>query len=148
MNFSYIQQHNLWLFQYGSRNGNSLQLATRQLHAALADPCLVPIAKCKYLVVYGSSLACVINFFVSRIKPRVPNVVDDRIVEKNGILWHDANVRTQTVQVHIPDILAVNSDAAVRHVVEPVEQFQYGTLAGARLTNEAGITVSIDTPYK
>lgn len=94
---------------------------------------------------YGSSLACIVDFVVSCIKSRISNVVDDRVVEENGILWHYANVRTQAVEVYVPNILAVDSNASFSNVVEAIKQFQYGTLSGAGLADKAAAMISILT---
>lgn len=85
----------------------------------------------------GGSFASIIYFFVSCVEPSIANIVHDGIVEQHRALRDNANVRTQAVDVDISDVLTINANASLGHVVESIEQFQDGTLAGAGLPNKA-----------
>lgn len=70
---------------------------------------------------YGGGFARIVYFFVTCIEPSIANIVHDGIVEQNRALRDNANVRTQAVEVDIPDILAIDANAALGHIVEPIE---------------------------
>ena len=57
-------------------------------------------------------------------------------VEQRRLLRHDADCAAQTLLRHIADILAIDEDAALRHVVEAVEQLKDGRLARAALADD------------
>jgi hypothetical protein len=51
------------------------------------------------LIMYASSLACFVDFFIARVDVAISNIVDDGIVEHEGVLGHDTNSITEAVYV-------------------------------------------------
>lgn len=69
----------------------------------------------------GGSFACIMYFFIGCVKPSIANVVHHGIVEENGALWDNADVSTQAAYVNVSDILTINANATLSHVVESIE---------------------------
>lgn len=85
----------------------------------------------------GGSLASLVNFLVSGVKPGIANIVHDGVVEQDRALRDNADLGTQAMKVDTCDVLAVNPNESSRHVVESIKKLQDSALAGAGLSNEA-----------
>ena len=69
-------------------------------------------------------------FFTSRGHP-VSDVVLDGGVEQEDVLLDDTHVAAQRRQSNVPNVLVIDTDAALRNFVEPWQQIYYGRLAAA-----------------
>ena len=73
----------------------------------------------------------VLDLVLRRTDAAVGDVVADRVVEQHGVLRHHADRRAQAFLRHVADVLAVDPDAALGHVVEAEQQPADGGLARA-----------------
>ena len=94
------------------------------LAAQLADARLVA-ARQVHDEVVGEGLAGRRLHLLRRRPPRaVGDVVEDRVVEQDHLLRHDADLLAQAAQVDGAEVVAVDEDAAVVGVVEARQQAQ------------------------
>ncbi len=78
------------------------------------------------------SAACGGDDFIGRgVGPAVGDVFADRAVEQGGVLGHHGDGPTQGLLGHPRDVLAVDQDAPLLDVVEPLDQLDEGGLARA-----------------
>lgn len=84
------------------------------------------------------SFASLVNLLVSRVQPGIANIVQDGVVEQDGLLGDNANLSTQAVKINMRDVLAINADAPLGHVVESIEQLQDSALTGPGFSNKTG----------
>ncbi len=71
-----------------------------------------------------------------RTGPRIGNVFREAAMKQDGLLLNDRNLRTQRGLRGLRDILAIDRDAAFRHVVEPLNQLHERGLARTGMTHE------------
>src|SRR5690606_1513123 len=72
-------------------------------------------------------------FYIIQLEPGVHEgeILEDRTRKEKDILEHNGQVRSQVVELVIPDIPAIDSDAAIVHIIESVEQVDDSRFAGA-----------------
>ena len=132
----FVEQQDRRVLQEGARNRDALPLAARQLDAAVADhggeafrQGLDEIAarrdrRAQHLVVGG-------------VRPAVADIFQDRAMEQRDILRHHRDRLAQALLRDPRDVLAVDGDAALLHVVEPLQQHEQGGLAAAGLADQS-----------
>ncbi|KAI6758246.1 hypothetical protein HG530_010486 [Fusarium avenaceum] len=116
-----------------------LAFTSRQLQPPLSDLGLVAIREIQYTLMDIGSLARLVHVFFRRIRSGVEQVVHDGSVEQNRILGHHTDISTEAVELEIPKVVAVNSDGAVRDVVEAEEEFERGRFAAAGFSNNGSL---------
>lgn len=82
------------------------------------------------------SLACLKHILLCRIRSRIQQIVHDGRVEQHGILRHDTDVSAYAVELDISQIMAINGNRTVCHVVEAEEKLERGGLSTARLADD------------
>ena len=128
----FVQDQDARVLQDGARDGDPLLLAARQLQAAFADPGVVTVRQAQDEVVHLGEPRRLLDLLLARAGAAIGDVVADRIVEQHGVLRHHADRRAQAVLGHVADVLPVDQDAALGHVVEPEQQAADGGFARAR----------------
>ena len=68
--------------------------------------------------------------------PAVADGLHDAGGEEEHVLLHHADIPPQALLGHVPDVVAVDGDAALPHVVEPGDQVAQGGLAAAGGTHD------------
>jgi len=119
-----------------ARGGDALALAAGELDAAFADEC--PHAVRQILDEIAARRECRIEHLLIRgIEPAVANVLHDRTVKQRNVLRDDADGFAQAVLRNPRDILFVDQDPAVLHVVEALQQRKQRRFAAAGMTDPA-----------
>src|SRR6266705_2607243 len=95
-----VKHIDFWLSHQGTRDRETLLLATGDIHAALGD--------------HGIKL--VLHFLDEFARLR------DLSREEHGLLWHKTDFRAQMLLRHLADIEAVNQDAATVDIVKARNQ--------------------------
>ena len=67
----------------------------------------------------------------------VTDVFHDRAMKQRDVLRHDADRVPQALLRHAGDVLSVDQDAAVLHVIEALQQREQRRLAAARAADQA-----------
>ena len=113
------------------RDRQPLPLPAGQALAAFADPRIVLLRQLDDELVRVSGTSRRLD--VGRTRPGRPvgDVARDALVEKDGLLRHDADLRAQGLERHIADVDAVHQDHSRRHVEESGDQVHERGLAGA-----------------
>ena len=76
------------------------------------------------------------DLLVRRVRPSEPEVRRDRPREKHRFLRHKADPVPEIVNIHVPDIHAVDLHTPLRRIEEPRNQVDERRLAGARASDE------------
>lgn len=84
------------------------------------------------------------DFLVRGTRSTVPNVVQDRPVEQGSVLWHDANVGSQGLQVKVANIGAVDRDGALTRLKEAKQEFENGGFTATAGSNDRHASSSWD----
>ena len=111
---------------------HALLLAARELEPAFADHRLVAVRHRHDLVVDRGCARGRLDLGRRRVGSAVGDIVIDGIVEQHGVLRDDPDRGADARLGDAPDVLAVDGDLAVGHVVEPVEQARQGRFPGTR----------------
>ena len=67
----------------------------------------------------------------------IPDIVSDVLIKEDGVLRYDANGLSKRILGDFGDILSVDEDASVVHVVKPEQKTNDGGFAAARGTHES-----------
>src|SRR5262249_41964749 len=127
-----------------ARDRDALALAARQLDAAVAHHGGEALWKMmNELVATGRRRGCR-DLVVGCVRPSVPDVLHDRAVKQRGILRHHRYAGAQTLLSHPGDVLAIDQDAAVLHIVEPLQQRKQSRFSGARCTDQANALAGLE----
>jgi hypothetical protein len=74
---------------------------------------------------------CFLYFFIRRVQPTIPHVMQHVRMEQRGILRHDAQRAADAVDLEVVDVLVIDVDLTGRRKVEPVQQPHDCRLAAA-----------------
>ena len=77
------------------------------------------------------------HFFVRSVRPAVADILHDRAMEQGNVLRHDADGFAQAFLRDAGDVLTVDQNAAVLHVVETLQQREQSRFTAAGRANEA-----------
>ena len=116
-------------FRTGDRD--SLLLAAGEFQPPLADHGRITVRKGRHEVVDAGETRRRLDLLAGGARSAIGDVVEDRVVEQHRVLWNDADGRAYARLLDLAEVLAVDQDAAVRDVIEAVEQAGDGRLAGA-----------------
>ena len=120
----------MWIFKQGTRNGDALFFAARQLQAAFANLSLVAVRQTFDELVQVGRLCGLIDLGIRRFRAPIADVVEDGLIEQHRILRHDTDGCAQAVLRKIADIFAVDAYAAPLYVVKTVKQARQRRFAG------------------
>ena len=119
-----------------ARDREPLLLPARELHAALADECLVALGQARDELVRVRAERRVLDLRVGRVVAAVRDVVAHGAVEQEHVLLHDREQAAVGLQVKLPDVDAVEQEPAARRIVEPRDEVRDRGLAGAAAADE------------
>src|SRR5512140_3587108 len=77
-----------------------------------------------------------LDVLVFRIRTAVADIVFNGTGKQKGVLKDDTHLPRQRVMEDVPNIEAVNPDAAGGHVIEARDQRSYGRLPAASLAHQ------------
>src|SRR5471030_2903706 len=124
-----------------ARDGEPLLLASRDLHAALADDGVEAAGGALEQVLHGGLLDHLQAFFVGGIRPHEAQVLANGPGKELRILRHETDALTQTVDGDLVFRNSVVVNAARLRPVEPDEKFHHGGFPRARWTHKGdGLT--------
>lgn len=103
----------------------------RQLQAALADHRFVAVGQAQDEVVDMGQLRRPLDFLDRGAGTAIGDVVEDRVVEQDGVLRDDTDGGAQRRLRDGRDVLAVDQDAARVRIVEAEQQPADGRFSGA-----------------
>ena len=112
-------------------DGQPLLLAAGELDAALADERLVLFGKFDDELVRIGAAGGVFDLGVRGVVPAVGDVVPHRAVEEEHVLLHDGQQVAIGAQPKVPNVGAVEQNAAPGRIVKPRDQVGHRRLAGA-----------------
>ena len=125
----FVQNQNRRILQENSGNGHSLLLSTGEQYATLAHIGIKALGHgldiLKDLRLPGS----LPNLLVGGIGSAIANIFQNGIGKQEHILLDNTDIFVQALLGHIPDILAVNGNAATADLIEPRDQLAQGGLA-------------------
>ena len=101
-----------------SRNRKTLLFPAGQTMATFADDGVVPIGKSSDHIVDLRCLTGSDNFRIGGAGPGVAEVFGNGVVEKMGILRHNADGTTKRIQREVTDIVTVDPHRTLTDVVE------------------------------
>ena len=131
-----VEQKERRVLEERPRDGDALALAAGQLDAALADERAHAVRQ--ILDKIAARRECRLeHIFVRGVRPAVADVLHDRAMKQRNVLRHDADGFPQALLRHPRDILAVDQDAAVLHVIEALQQREQRRLAAAGAADQA-----------
>ncbi|NJM32738.1 MAG: hypothetical protein HC848_07675, partial [Limnobacter sp.] len=118
----FVEKQDRRVLQKRARDPHPLFLATREFQATLAHLGLVTIGQAFNKAMDVCGVCSRFNFGLTGARAPIANVIRNGVVKQHGILGHDANLRAQRLLLHLCDVLPINQDLAVTHVVKPVQQ--------------------------
>ena len=117
-----IKNQDRRIFQKHTGNGQTLLLPAGQLHASLADICVISIRKIhdKFM---GIGFFCrPDNLFPAGIRFAIPDIFQNCSCKQIHILLHDSDMISQIRQLDVTDILSVHPDRTACHIIESWNQ--------------------------
>ena len=122
MRRGFVQNQDGRVLEQRPRDGQPLPLSSAQLDAALADHGVVAFVH-PLDELFGQSVARgFANLFVLGFGPAVADVVRHRVIEQEGLLRDDADLRAQRGDLEIAHVLAVDPNGAPGDIVESRDQ--------------------------
>ena len=131
-----VEEEDTGPFEERAGDGDALFLAARELQPSLADHSLIAFRQARDEVVDLRHAGRFLDLLAAGLRPAVADVIEDRVVEQDGVLRDDADGRTQAVLGHLADVLTVDLDIAGIQVVEAEQQPADGGFAGAGMTDD------------
>ena len=98
------------VLQERARDRESLPLTARQPLPPLADGALVALRQRRDELVRVRGARRRLDFLARRVGPAVRDVAADGVVEEDGLLSDDADLRAKRGQRHVADVDAVDED--------------------------------------
>ena len=126
------------------RQRHALTLAARELHAPFADQRLVAARQAFDEVMCVGELRRGDDLLHRGARTGIGDVLGERAVEQDRLLLHDRDLAAQRGLRDMGDVLTVDQDPALVHVVEPLDQLDEGRLAGSRMPHEADLLARRD----
>ena len=126
-----VQNQDGRVLQEHTGNGDALLLAAGQLDAALSDVGVKAVLQGQNEPLGTGQTGRLHDLLAGGTGLAVGNVLGHRAAEQVHVLLHDADVLPQALQGDMADILPVDEDAAVRHLVKAGDQVAQGGLAAA-----------------
>src|SRR6266566_7995207 len=127
----FVQDEQRRILEQGPGDGDALALAAREALAALADHRGVTLRHLADEIVGQGGARRLLNFDLVERFVAVADVIEYRVVEKNGFLGHHADLRPKRTGLHFADVITIDQDPPGRHVEEPGNQVGQAGLAGA-----------------
>ena len=125
-----VEHQDARVFQRGTGDGDALLLATRQLQAALTHQGVIAVGQGSDEIMNIGRAGRGDDFGRFGIGPGIGDVVVEAFVEQHRILGHDADGGAQAFLAYLADVLAVDEDAALVHVIEAEQQARQGGFSG------------------
>ena len=119
----FIEQQDRRVLQERARDGNALTLTARQLDAAVADHGCKSFRQC--LDEIAARRDCrTQHFIVGSVRPPISDIFQDRAMEQRDVLRYHRDRLAQALLRHPRNVLAIDHDAALLDVVEPLQQHE------------------------
>src|SRR6185503_12368378 len=125
------------MLERSPRDGDSLLLAARQLHAALTDRRLVAVRQAHYELVEVSQAGRLLNLLLRAAVLAEGDVVADRVVEQHGVLRNHGNRLAHGRQRHLRYRRAIEQNAAGVRFEQARDESDDCRLAGAARPDDA-----------
>ena len=126
-----VQDQDGGIFQEDPGNGDALLLSAGEQGAPLSHIGPEALGHGKNILV-DLRLFCRFNDLrLGSVGPPIADIFKDGVGKQEHLLLHDADAGVDALLGHVPDVLAVDADGPVRHIVEPGNQLAQGTLAAA-----------------
>ena len=127
-----VEDEDARVLEDGAGDGHPLLLPAGELHAALADERRVALGEALDEVVRVGGARGGLDLRVGGPGAPVADVVGDAAAEEDGLLRDHADAAPQAVGRDLPQVVAVDEDAAAVGIVEAREERREGGLARAR----------------
>ena len=131
-----IQDQDRRVGQERPRQRHALALAAGQLHPALPDQRRIAARKPDDEVVRVGQPGRPLDLGLRRGRIGIGDVLRQRTVEQHRFLRHDGDLPAQAGLRDQGDVLAVDRDAPVGDVVQPLDQLDEGGLAGTGVADQ------------
>ena len=132
-----IQDQNGRIGQHRSGNGQPLFLPHREFDALISQRRIISLGGPHHKLVNLAHPGRGNHLFFTGIQTAVTQVVFYAGVKQHRILQYLAYLRSKGSQRHIPDIVAINRDFALSHVVEPHQQAGQRRLAAPGVPHQS-----------
>jgi len=126
----FVQCQDAWIAQESAGDGDALALTAREPGAPFADVAGVAIRQATDEFMSVGQFGGGHDLVVSRAGPAHSDIVRDASSEQYRLLGHQANLLTQTLQVELLEVVAVDFDGAFLRIVKTSQQVDQGGLAG------------------
>ena len=138
-----VEQQDRRILQERARDGDALALAAGQFHAAVADHGRQPFRQGLDEIAARRDRRAQ-HLVVGRLRPAVADVLQDRAMKQRNVLRHHGDRCAQAFLRDPRDILAVDHDAALLHIVEPLQQREQRRFAAAGLADQADALAGLE----
>src|SRR5713101_5551189 len=107
----------------------TLPLSDGELDAALSDPGIVPVRKSHDKVMRTGHLRRRLNLVLPGHEVTVQNILSHRAIEQEWLLLNQPDLTSKKGQRQFADIVPIDGDGSLRHIVKPHQQFERGALS-------------------
>ena len=139
-----VQNQDGRVLQEHTGNGDALLLAAGELDPSLAHIGVVAVLQSPDKAIGPCQPGSLLNFLPGGTGLAIGDVLGHRAAEQVHVLLHDADVLPQALQGDMADILPVDEDAAVRHLVKAGDQVAQGGLAAAGSAHQRQTLPGVD----
>ena len=124
-----VKNHDRRVFQQRAGDSHALLFSARELEATLAHHGLIARRCAHDEIMNAGGPGSLLHLLGGSARVTVSNVVFDRIVEKHRVLRNNADGSPQTGLRHIFQVLPVNGDSPLLHVIKTKQQARQRGLA-------------------
>ncbi len=136
------------VFEEGAGDGDALNLPAGEAHAAFADYGLIAVRQLADEIVRVGHGGGGVDLLAGGIAPAIEDILPDGAGEEHRLLRHDADGAAQRFERRLADVLPVDENAPLLHVVEARQDIHQRGFARAALPHQhhapAGLHFQVD----
>ena len=133
-----VEDHDRWILQQNTGQRDARLLAAGEPVAAFADRGVVTVGETGNHVVDLGRPAGSHDVFDRRLRPCVPQVAEDRVVEHVSVLGYDADAVAKAVECDVSNVETFNLQRPVGDFVEPRNDRRQSGLASTARSDDCG----------
>ena len=131
-----VEDEDRRVLEEGAGNGDTLALAAGKASATLSKTGVETVSQACHDILEGGVGDGLVEVIVAGIRAGDQDIGLQRVVEEEGVLGDQGCAGPQVIEPVVPDVVAVEGDAAFVAVPEPHQEMGHGRLAGAAGADE------------
>ena len=140
----FVEEEDWGVLQQGAGDGEALLLSAGELAALVADDGLVALRLGEDEIMRVGLPGGFFDFFLRSLGTAEADIVQDGVVEKEGVLGDNADLLAQGVEGDAAQVEPVEKNGPILRVVKPEDEGEHGALSGAAGSDESDTLAGCD----